>query len=62
MKTRDQILNLGVICGMSAGGFAASNIPWSPMPKAALVGCISAIVFTVVSRLLRLKRVDQPRV
>jgi len=61
MKTRDRNLNMGVICGMSAGGFAASIIPWSPIPRAALVGCVAAVAFAAVSLFLRLMRPPQQR-
>jgi hypothetical protein len=61
MKTADRNVNAGVICGLFAGAFVAGVVPWSPMPKAALVGFVAAMVFAAVSTFLRTNRIPQPR-
>ena len=48
--------NRGVIIGISgffAGGFVASIVSWSPLPKAVLVGVVAGLVSTLVWAFLR---------
>ena len=41
------------ISGLFSGGLTASIVPWSPLPKAALVGVVTVLVSTLVWAFLR---------
>ena len=41
------------ISGLFFGGLTASIVPWSPLPKAVLVGVVTVLVSTLVWAFLR---------
>ncbi len=54
MSPRKRSMIIG-ISGFFAGAVIASIVPWSPLPKAVLVGAVIVLVSTVVWALLRSK-------
>lgn len=42
-----------VMSGIAAGALTASVVPWSPLPKAALVGVVAAFVAASTELVLR---------
>ncbi|WP_165074584.1 hypothetical protein [Paludisphaera rhizosphaerae] len=44
-----------VMCGIAVGALTASLVPWSPLPRALLVGVVAAFVAASIGWLLHPK-------
>lgn len=54
----DRGLVIVVMSGIAAGALTASLVSWEPLPKAALVGAVAAVVAALAGALVRPRAVS----